>query len=87
MRDASPTGGALGQVSERELAFLQSTIGNLEQSQSKEQLTYNLKRLKKIYSNMLEGKRAYDGLLESSDDALKEGWTDLGNGVRIRKLD
>src|SRR5690606_15445362 len=33
MRDSSPTGGALGQVSERELAFLQSTIGNLEQSQ------------------------------------------------------
>src|SRR5690606_36603495 len=27
MRDSSPTGGALGQVSERELAFLQSTIG------------------------------------------------------------
>src|SRR5690606_12965851 len=34
MRQQSPTGGALGQVTERELAFLQATIGNLEQSQS-----------------------------------------------------
>jgi hypothetical protein len=36
MRAASPTGGALGQVSERELMFLQSVIGSLDQSQSKE---------------------------------------------------
>jgi alpha-mannosidase len=85
MRDASPTGGALGQVSERELAFLQSTIGNLEQSQSKEQITYNLKRLQKIYQNMLDGKRAYDGLL--SDNGASGGWQDAGDGIKIRRLD
>jgi hypothetical protein len=34
MRDASPTGGALGQVSERELGQLNASIGNLRQSQS-----------------------------------------------------
>jgi len=69
MREASPTGGALGQVSERELAFLQSTIGNLEQSQSREQLEFNLRRLQRLYQNMLEGRRAYDGLLEDDPQA------------------
>lgn len=42
MRDESPTGGALGQVSERELGFLQSVIANLENSQSQEQFESNL---------------------------------------------
>ena len=42
MRDASPTGGALGQVSERELGFLQSVFGSLDQSQSAEELAYNI---------------------------------------------
>lgn len=51
MRDASPTGGALGQVSERELAFLQSTIGSLSQSQSPEQFRRNLMRVRKAYDD------------------------------------
>lgn len=55
MRDASPTGGALGQVSEREIGFLQSTIGNLEQSQSAEQFTDNLKRVKNAYLDIIYG--------------------------------
>ncbi len=42
MRDNSPTGGALGQVSEREIGFLQATIANLEISQSPTQLRENL---------------------------------------------
>lgn len=42
MRDNSPTGGALGQVTEREIAFLQALVSNLEQSQSPEQLRRNL---------------------------------------------
>ena len=33
MRAASPTGGALGAVSERENALLQSVLGSVEQSQ------------------------------------------------------
>lgn len=55
MREASPTGGALGQVTEREIAFLQAAIGNLEQSQSKEQLVYNLKRVRRIYDEIING--------------------------------
>lgn len=42
MRDNSPTGGALGQVSEREIAYLQSVIANLETSQSPAQFAKNL---------------------------------------------
>jgi len=46
MRDASPTGGALGQVSEQENALLQAVWGALGQSQSQEQFERNLERLK-----------------------------------------
>ncbi|NQY82472.1 MAG: hypothetical protein HRT36_05505, partial [Alphaproteobacteria bacterium] len=50
MRDSSPTGGALGQVTEKELKYLQSAFGSLEQSQTEEQFIYNLNRLKrKVY--------------------------------------
>jgi len=42
MRQSSPTGGALGQVSERELGYLQSVLSSLEQAQSPSQLQENL---------------------------------------------
>lgn len=42
MRNNSPTGGALGAVTERELALLQSVYSNLENSQSAPQLKKNL---------------------------------------------
>lgn len=55
MRNASPTGGALGQVSETELGTLQAVLGNLEQSQSPEQLRYNLRRLHNLYLDIVHG--------------------------------
>lgn len=58
MRDASPTGGALGQVTERELAFLQAAIGNMEQAQDAKQLEYNLKRVKNTYLDIIHGEGA-----------------------------
>jgi hypothetical protein len=42
MREASPTGGALGAVSERELALLQSSMGALSNDMSEEELTKTL---------------------------------------------
>ena len=48
MRANSPTGGALGAVTERELALLQATYGSLVNSQSVEELQFNLNRLKQI---------------------------------------
>lgn len=53
MREASPTGGALGQVAVQELVMLQSAIGSLEQSQSQEQFIANLKRVRKLYDDII----------------------------------
>lgn len=47
MRANSPTGGALGSVSENENRLLQSVWGSVEQSQSADQLKRNLERLRK----------------------------------------
>lgn len=51
MRDDSPTGGALGQVSERELSLLNASLGSLSQMQSKEQLRNNLVEVQTHYQN------------------------------------
>ena len=56
MRDASPTGGALGQVSTFENELLQAVFGSLAQSQSPEQLRYNLMRLQNTYNDIIHGK-------------------------------
>jgi hypothetical protein len=45
MRAASPTGGALGNVTEKELAMLQAAGSNLEVGQSGDQFRSNLDRL------------------------------------------
>jgi hypothetical protein len=55
MRAASPTGAALGNVTERELALLQATVGNLEQSQSGPQFKDNLRRVKNQYLDVIHG--------------------------------
>lgn len=49
MRDASPTGGALGQVSERELQLLTSTLRSLDPGQTPDQLKENLNKVKDHY--------------------------------------
>jgi hypothetical protein len=55
MREASPTGGALGQVSENENRLLQSVLGNLEQSQSPEQFRRNLERVQEVFLDIVHG--------------------------------
>lgn len=49
MRHESPTGGALGQVSERELEFLQSTMGSLDTAQSPAQAAEMLGDIRDSY--------------------------------------
>jgi len=46
MRESSPTGGALGNVTERELAFLQAVFGSMRQDLSPENVRRNLTRLR-----------------------------------------
>lgn len=55
MRASSLTGGALGSITEGELKLLSSVLGNLEQSQSKDQFKANLSRLKEIYLDVIHG--------------------------------
>lgn len=58
MRENSPTGGALGQVAVQELEMLQAILGSLEQSQTSDDLTFNLKRLDNYMANRDERRRA-----------------------------
>ena len=53
MRDASPTGGALGQVAVQELQALQATVGSLELGQTKQELQKNLDKIELHYNNWL----------------------------------
>lgn len=50
MRQASPTGGALGQIAVRELELLQATIANLDPNQSEKQITANLRKARDHYA-------------------------------------
>lgn len=59
MRESSPTGGALGAVTERELDLLKSSLGSISQSQSQDQLLQNLSRLEEIYSGIMQKFSAY----------------------------
>ena len=54
MRDSSKTGGALGNVSERELDALQKSIASLEQSQSPSALRKNLAIVRNHYTRILD---------------------------------
>ncbi|EIM25754.1 hypothetical protein MicloDRAFT_00064810 [Microvirga lotononidis] len=60
MRASSPTGAALGAVSDTENKLLGAAIGSLEQSQTEEQFTRNLKRVKKIYNEIIHGPGSTD---------------------------
>jgi len=51
MRQASPTGGALGQVAVRELDMLQAVLSSLRRGQRGEQLKNNLNAVKTHYAN------------------------------------
>ncbi|HEY1089902.1 MAG TPA: glucosaminidase domain-containing protein [Burkholderiaceae bacterium] len=58
MRQQSPTGGALGNVTERELAYLQAVAGSLDQGQSPAALKANLDRLWNAYQDVIHGPNA-----------------------------
>ena len=53
MREASPTGGALGQVAIQELDMLQATLGSLDTAQSEKQLRERLQSVRTHYKNWL----------------------------------
>lgn len=70
MRDASKTGGALGQVSDKEIDFLTSVEGSIRQNQSPENLRKNLKLIRESQQRFIdEAERlsASDGPSPSKD--------------------
>jgi hypothetical protein len=64
MREASPTGGALGAISERELTLLGATLASLAQSQSPEQARQHLDELEVIYTQIMQKASAYPNAAE-----------------------
>lgn len=55
MREASPTGGALGQIPVQQQKFLMQLLGSLEVSQQPENLLDNMKRIYNIYNDLIHG--------------------------------
>lgn len=72
MREASPTGGALGGVSEKEMALLEASYAALEQSQSDEQFKRNLNRFHNTYLDIVHGREAGSQYHRSLDYGLSE---------------
>ena len=54
MRDASPTGGALGQVAVKELDALQASVSSLDLNQSPDRIRNNLEQIKTHYARWRE---------------------------------
>jgi hypothetical protein len=65
MRKDSPTGGALGQVTERELMFLQSVIAKLDTSLNSEDFLQVLQEVKDSYNRLLQNEQENLRLLQS----------------------
>ena len=91
MREASPTGGALGNVSDKELQGLQSVFGSLEQSLDAEELTYNLNLLNYTYNNVIHGEGNHNVLdpRRSGNSPQQSANTidpaDLDNAIQAKK--
>jgi len=99
MREASKTGGALGQVSERELALLEAAVGNLKTGQSSDQFRDNLNE----YINMRNDSmlNVYDAfandygteaaneafMVESRQDLMREGSAQRGGSSATPKVE
>lgn len=88
MRDASPTGGALGQVAVQEINFLQSTVATLDQLESAADITAALNKIEQHYTNWkaaLEGRvpAAYQaGGGQAAVPAAPQG---LPSGVTVKR--
>lgn len=74
MREASPTGGALGAVSERELALLQSSLGALSQDSSPEQLRQTLDFIDGVMAKF----EAYPTTAKNASPGTGQGRTSSG---------
>lgn len=89
MRSASPTGAALGPVSDFENELLQSTLGNLKLWQDPEVVKYNLKRIKRIYTGVVSGEfvtKQPDGSVVPNQEAISKAYQDTVGDMSIEEL-
>lgn len=61
IRESSPTGGALGAVSDTEMGLLSAAIASLSQTQSPEQFAKHLDDVERIYGDVMKKFAAYPG--------------------------
>lgn len=87
MREQSKTGGALGAVSERELALLSSSVASLDIRQSPEQLLRNIDAIEKHYKRFvlsLEGVNPDDFKFDPFDLKTPEEARGIAQGMIAR---
>jgi hypothetical protein len=75
LRDASKTGGALGQVSDFEIQLLKATMGSLKQSSTPEMFNKNLDRIEAQYDALINSaskEEMYKRLTEIENKRVQE---------------
>jgi hypothetical protein len=85
MREESPTGGALGNVSNVELNLLQSTLGSLDTIQDPEQLREALENVQKHYVNALKGRLGILPDVEWDNPAYSGVVRKIGNTIYVKE--
>ena len=73
MRQESSTGGALGNITEQELRFLQATLGSIDLDSKPEVLRQNLRRLQTIYENIMRKAAEYPNAAKFGFSAAAQG--------------
>jgi hypothetical protein len=84
MREASKTGGALGQVSERELDLLSAVEGSIRQNQSPENLKMNLQKIRESMTRFQMAARGSAEPMSSHSPAGRQKWGRDANGRPVR---
>src|SRR5690606_12534339 len=74
MRAESPTGGALGAVSEIELQLLRDSIASLNQSQSDTQFRANMDKVIEAYQRVLDRLEGREGEQATTGEPAKSPW-------------
>jgi hypothetical protein len=75
MRDASPTGGALGEVSKIELQQLNAAVSSLDQAQTKEQFAAALDQVERVYNDIINGSKEQQEALRRRQNTPLRGTT------------
>lgn len=88
MRENSPTGAGMGTVSDADLAMLKTALGSVNNSQSEDQLRYNLNRLWNLYQDTIHGPNGGPPRRELTKPKTNEPTVDFNpNHVRMLKED